>query len=208
MLLNYKTLKGLGTAEIIEKKSRFIANAKPINNEQEALDFINENKTKYWDARHNVYAYVLGENNSIQRYSDDGEPSGTSGIPVLEVLLKGEIKNSVIVVTRYFGGILLGTGGLVRAYGTCAKKGTEAANVVQKVLCYQYYIDLSYDMLGKVQNKLIENHATIDNIDYTDKVRMTFAVEPNKFNKLNYDLQELTSGSVELVKVKEDYIIF
>lgn len=206
MLLNYKTVKELGTAEIVEKKSKFIANVKPIKSEQEALEFINEIKTKYWDARHNVHAYVLGDNNSIQRYSDDGEPSGTSGIPTLEVLLKGEIKNTVIVVTRYFGGILLGTGGLVRAYGGCAKKGVEAAKIVEKILCYQYSIDLNYDMLGKVQNKLLENEALIRTIDYTDKVNMIFSIEPNKFEKLNHDMQELTSGSIELLKISEDYV--
>ena len=118
----YKTVKDIGIAEIVEKRSRFIASVRPVSSEEDALEYLNMLKQKYWDARHNVYAYIIRENN-IMRYSDDGEPSGTAGVPVLDILKREELTDVIVVVTRYFGGILLGTGGLVHAYSKAAKEG-------------------------------------------------------------------------------------
>ena len=128
----YKTVYGRGAAELIEKKSRFIANVAPVHTEEEAVAFVSEIKAKYRDARHNVYAYVVAENN-ISRFTDDGEPAGTAGAPVLDVILKAGLTNVAIVVTRYFGGTLLGTGGLVHAYGKTAKDGVTDAKICEKI---------------------------------------------------------------------------
>lgn len=151
----YRTVKGFGTDELVEKRSRFIANVKPVKTEQEAIDFINENKQKYWDARHNVYAYIIRENN-IMRYSDDGEPSGTAGVPVLDMLKKEELCDVVVVVTRYFGGILLGTGGLVHAYSSSAKLGLLSAGIKNMILCREFMLSADYSMSGKVQYEISE----------------------------------------------------
>jgi len=130
--MQYKTISKEATVEMEEKKSRFIANVKPVSSEEEALEFINNIRAKYWDATHNVYAYYISGENIIQRFSDDGEPSGTAGMPVLEVIKRMELKDLVVVVTRYFGGILLGASGLVRAYSKSAALGIEAAGIVTK----------------------------------------------------------------------------
>lgn len=151
----YKTVEDYGTAEITEKRSRFIANVRPVSSEDEAIEYINTIKQKYWDARHNVYAYVLRENN-IMRYSDDGEPGGTAGLPILEILKKEELFDLVVVVTRYFGGILLGTGGLVHAYSKSAKAGVDDAGEVEMVLCRKIDITCDYNFIGKLQFEINE----------------------------------------------------
>ena len=149
----YKTIAQEAQAELVEKRSRFIATAAPVQTEQEALDLLARLRQKYWDARHNVYAYILQENN-VARYSDDGEPSGTAGPPVLDMLKKEGLSNLIVVVTRYFGGILLGTGGLVHAYSKSSKMGVEAAGIVRMVLCRELFINCDYTWLGKIQNHL------------------------------------------------------
>lgn len=142
----YRTIHKYGQEEIIINKSRFIGYAKPIESEQEALDFIECIKSKHRDATHNVYAYVYGENSNIQRFSDDGEPSGTAGIPTLEVIKKEDLRNVVVVVTRYFGGIKLGTGGLIRAYTKGAKIGLESGIIIEKVLHHKLKIRIEYTL--------------------------------------------------------------
>lgn len=133
MLSQYKTVYKGGEGEIVEKKSRFIATVVPVHSEEEALKFVEAMKKKYWNATHNCYAYVIGENHELQRYSDDGEPGGTAGKPMLDVLIGEEIHNAAIVVTRYFGGTLLGTGGLVRAYSAAAKQGLASSVIITKI---------------------------------------------------------------------------
>lgn len=177
MLKHYKTVNELGQAEIVEKKSRFIATVKPVSSEEEAQAFVAEIKKKYWDARHNVFAYQIGERNEIQRQSDDGEPSGTAGLPVLDVLRGEDIKNTVIVVTRYFGGILLGTGGLVRAYGKSAKEGLINAKIIEKILYKCVYITTDYNSSGKIQYETLQKEAIIQDTEYTDKVKFTVLCE-------------------------------
>ena len=157
MLEQYKTVIKQGQAEIVEKKSRFIATIRPVKTEQQAREFIEEMKKKYWDATHNVFAYQIGERNEIQRFSDDGEPQGTAGMPVLDVLQREDIKNTAIVVTRYFGGTLLGTGGLVRAYGKSAKEGLFSAGICNVVLYRKFCVTISYTDSGKVQYEILQN---------------------------------------------------
>ena len=145
----YYTTKEENQAEFVEKHSRFIGYCKPISTEQEAIDFINEKRKKHYDATHNVYAYSL-KNDFIKRYSDDGEPQGTAGVPVLDVLNKNNVVNTVIVVTRYFGGIMLGAGGLVRAYSHGAKIALDASKILRMEKCYNCSVTLSYDFYGKL----------------------------------------------------------
>ena len=168
----YTTIQKLAEAEIVEKRSRFIATVKPVKTEEEALAFLNELRQKYWNATHNVYAYII-EENQIMRYSDDGEPGGTAGLPVLDMLKKEGLTNLIVVVTRYFGGVLLGTGGLVHAYSKSAKAGVVAAGLLDMILCRRITLTCEYTLLGKLQN-LIAKHleVIVEEAVYTDKVEL------------------------------------
>ena len=168
----YKTLHSFGTDEYIVEKSTFIGYAKPIKSEEEAVEFINEIKKKHKDATHNVWAYTVGETMNIQRYSDDGEPQGTAGIPTLEVIKKEDLRDVVVVVTRYFGGIKLGAGGLVRAYTKGAKVGIEAAQIIPKVKYKEISVTIDYNQIGKVQNEIMNMGYKIKDTLYTDKVEI------------------------------------
>jgi len=200
-LYEYKTIKQRHSFEIIEKKSRFIAHVMPVGNENDALSFINAKKTEFWDASHNVYAYVLKEN-SISRYSDDGEPLGTAGIPALNVIQKEELLDVCVVVTRYFGGIQLGAGGLVRAYTKSTKSVIDNAGVVRRIYCLLYNIQTEYTLLGKVQNAAAEYGCIAGNIEYTDIVRLQYYVPFNLNNFCNI-INEATNGSAAITKTDE-----
>lgn len=169
----YKTVLNMASAELEEKKSRFIATVKPVSTEEEALDFINTLKAKYWDATHNVYSYFISGNNIIQRFSDDGEPSGTAGMPVLEVIKRICVQDLVVVVTRYFGGTLLGASGLIRTYSKSAALGIEAATIVRRLLCKEISIIVEYTLFGKLQNLLINNGYIIKDTVYGQDVEIT-----------------------------------
>lgn len=173
----FYTVADYGSDEFTEKKSKFIGYIKHIETEEEATAFISEIKGKHWDARHNVYAYVIGENGAIQRSTDDGEPSGTAGRPVLEVIKGENLTNVVVVVTRYFGGVLLGTGGLVRAYGRAAKMAIEAAKIVRPVKMKMIAICADYELMGKIQNYLIQKNVLIDHIEYQNNAMIYCLVE-------------------------------
>jgi uncharacterized YigZ family protein len=201
----YKTVYQYGQAEIIEKKSRFIASVKPVTTEQEAVDFINELKSKYWDAAHNVYAYVIG-NNNIQRYSDDGEPAGTAGIPTLEVIKKEQLQDVVVVVTRYFGGTLLGAGGLVRAYGRSAKEGLVAAGIIYMRLCDNIKIKTDYTLLGKIQNEIVNSGHIIDGTIYQEDVTLFVLVNAQQSEQFIQNMIDITNGRVNISKVATKYI--
>lgn len=203
--MSYFTVKDEGRAEFEERKSIFIGSAKRVYNEDEARNFINEVKSTYKDAKHNVYAYVIGENMGIQRYSDDGEPQGTGGIPVLETIKKNGITDTAIVVTRYFGGILLGTGGLVRAYSKGASMAIKESSIVEKVKGRGLHILLEYDMLGKVQYAFEQNNWFIDNIDYADKVCIKTTCESTKIDMVSKVIVEITSGKCSISKDDEKY---
>ena len=169
---NYKTLHKFGVDEYIVEKSTFIGYAKPIKTEEEAIEFVNEIKKKHKDATHNVWAYTVGENMNIQRYSDDGEPQGTAGIPTLEVIKKEDLRDVVVVVTRYFGGIKLGAGGLVRAYTKGAKVGIEAGIVIEKVKYTEVKIKIEYTQLGRIQNEIMNLGFKVKDTIYSEDVEI------------------------------------
>lgn len=206
MTERYTTVKEFGSAEIVEKKSRFIANVKPVISEDEAAAYIEEIKKKYWDARHNCYAYQLGERNQIQRYSDDGEPGGTAGMPILDVLRGKDIKNTIVVVTRYFGGTLLGTGGLVRAYSSAAKAGLKAAGLIERIPHIRQYFTVDYTMAGKVQYEVLNGGHILEDTVYTDKVEFVVLSERGEENKLRENIVNLTGNKAEMKK--DENIVF
>ncbi len=192
-----------GEAEIIEKKSRFIATLKPVETEEEAVAFIDEMKKKYWNARHNCSAFTIGPNNELTRCSDDGEPSGTAGKPMLEVLLGQEIHNVAVVVTRYFGGVLLGTGGLVRAYQGAVKEGILAGKVLDKYKGVNYSIGTDYNGIGKIQYILAKENISVLNTEYTDKVTIDVILKLEEENSIIKEITEGTGGKAELVRGDE-----
>lgn len=206
MNTKYKTIFKYGEDEIIINKSRFIGYAKPIENEEEALEFIEEIKTKHRDATHNVYAYVLGENSNVQRFSDDGEPSGTAGIPALEVIKKEELRNLVVVITRYFGGTKLGAGGLIRAYTRGAKIGIEAGIVVDMVLHKKIKVRIDYTSYGKVENYIINEDYIVEESVYDDKVNIFVYVGENKKDEFCNIITDLTNGEAIFENIDEEYI--
>ena len=168
----YTTVAKQAEAEIVEKRSKFISAIKSVETEEAALEFLNELRQKYWNATHNVYAYIIEENN-IMRYSDDGEPGGTAGLPVLDLLKKEGLSNLIVVVTRYFGGILLGTGGLVHAYSKAAGAAVETAGLMDMILCRQITINCEYTLLGRLQNELSKwNSVILGDAVYTDRVEL------------------------------------
>ena len=198
MLNQYKTVYSGGEAEIVEKKSRFIATVLPVKNEEEALVFIESMRKKYWNATHNCFAYVIGERFQIQRCSDDGEPSGTAGKPMLDVLLGEEIHDVVVVVTRYFGGTLLGTGGLVRAYSGATKEGLLASQVITKMYGKKYSIQTDYTGLGKIQYILGQRGLTVLDSIYTDKVELEVLLPVEEVKPVLEEITEGTNGQAIL----------
>ncbi|MCI8280316.1 MAG: YigZ family protein [Lachnospiraceae bacterium] len=190
-----RTLYQGGTGEIVEKKSRFIANVQTIETEEEALAFIAAVKKKYWDARHNCYAFVAGEKHQLQRCSDDGEPQGTAGRPMLDVLLREDIHNAVIVVTRYFGGTLLGTGGLVRAYQKAAQEGLAASVVIEKQKGELLTICTDYNGIGKIQYILAQQGITVVEAVYEAAVELQVMVPLEEMEELLEKITEGTNGA-------------
>ncbi len=201
----YKTVYGNGYAEIVEKRSRFIANVKQVTTEEEALSFVSEIKAKYRDARHNVYAYVVASNN-ISRFTDDGEPSGTAGAPVLDVILKEGLTDTAIVVTRYFGGTLLGTGGLVRAYGKAAKDGVLSAKITEKIYCHEIKIEAPYDLFGKIQYIIANGGYIAGETEYEALVSVTVFVKFDSLDRFLNEITEATNGAVKPEIVGEMYV--
>lgn len=200
----YKTIQKEAFGEFVERHSKFISYAKPVETEDDAISFINKIKTKHWDAKHNVYAYSLLKG-SIMRYSDDGEPHGTAGVPVLDILKKNEVTNIVIVVTRYFGGILLGTGGLVRAYSNAAKLALDSAVVINMVSCFRAQLFCDYSLYGKISSILAELGAKIEESEFLDNVKIIFYIEKKKLNVLNDKLNEVSSGEIITKILEEKY---
>lgn len=190
----YKTIARRAEIEISEKKSRFIATVMPVKSQEEADGFLEELRKKYWNASHNCYAYQIGERSEIQRFSDDGEPQGTAGKPILEVLKGEELRDTAIVVTRYFGGTKLGTGGLVRAYGKSAKDGILAAGIVECILMCRYRLTISYTLVGKVEYLLNENGYMIEDTSYTDDVTFYVLVEKDLGERFKKQIIEATSA--------------
>ena len=184
-----------GSGEIVEKKSRFIATIEKIETEEEALAFISKIKKQYWDARHNCYAFVAGKNQELQRCSDDGEPNGTAGRPMLDVLVREDIHNLVVVVTRYFGGTLLGTGGLVRTYQKAVQEGLKNCVVIEKMQGRMLKIDTDYNSIGKIQYILAQQQITAMDTIYTDKVEMQVMVPVERLPEFQEAVTEGTNGT-------------
>ena len=189
----YKTVEKEASDFFIEKKSEFIGYAKPVKTQEDALEFISKIKSKHWDATHNVYAYVLRENN-IQRYSDDGEPSGTAGVPVLDVMLKESLVDVCVVATRYFGGTLLGAGGLVRAYSHTSKIALEAAEIITMAQCSVMSAEVDYSFYDRLNILLSDFSAVILNTSFSDKVCVEFSVKENIVDLLNAKLIDVSNG--------------
>jgi uncharacterized YigZ family protein len=202
---SYRVLIEGGEGEIIEKKSRFIATVRKCETEAEAAAFIEEMKKKYWDASHNCSAFIIGSRGELTRCSDDGEPSGTAGRPMLEVLLGEEIRNIAVVVTRYFGGTLLGTGGLVRAYSQAVKAGLENCVTGTMVNGAELSITTDYNGIGRVLYILGQKGITPKNSDYGAEVTLTVQVPLADAEKLSKEITEATNGRASINKIREMY---
>ncbi len=205
---SYKIVYKGGEGEIVEKKSRFIAYVKPVDTEEEANDFIESIKKKNWDARHNCSAVVIGENNEFSRCSDDGEPASTAGKPMLEVLINEGIHNAAVVVTRYFGGVLLGTGGLVRAYQGAVKEGLAASVIVEKQKGAKYKITTDYNGIGKLQYIIASLNIFTINTEYTENVDIEVMVNSSMEKEFVDKVVEGTNGKVKISRIEEmSYVI-
>jgi len=197
MLQSYLTVAGEGTHEIVIEKSRFICHLSRVSTEEEAQNFINHIKKQHWNATHNCSAYVIGENDQIQKANDDGEPSGTAGVPMLEVLKKRNLKDTCAIVTRYFGGIKLGAGGLIRAYGKSVSEGLNHVGVVERKLMRVMHTTVNYTWLGKLENELRESPYQIKDIHYADDVEFETYVKESEKQAFTKWITELTNGKSE-----------
>ena len=204
-MIKHKAIYRGGSGEIVEKKSRFIAHVRPVKTVEEAQEFIEQIKKEYWDARHNCYAFSVGVERTVTRCSDDGEPSGTAGKPILEVILGQELHDLVIVVTRYFGGTLLGTGGLVRAYTDASKAGIDQSVVVEKIPGKRVEIQTDYTDIGKIQYLFAQNDVLTESTDYTDKVVVHALFADETKDMMRKKLTEATSGRAVINETQAVY---
>lgn len=201
----YKTVAHEAQSLLVEKKSKFIANVMPVDNEPDALAYLAKIRSKYSDARHNVYAYVIDENN-IFRYSDDGEPGGTAGMPVLDVIRKSGLVDVIVVVTRYFGGTLLGTGGLVHAYSTSARDGISAAKVIIREKCNIVDVRADYTLAGKIQYMLGAEGYTTEDVVYENDVMFKVICSLNDTDRFIAKVTDLTSGRAQCIVSSTKYV--
>ena len=196
VMTDYKTVQKAASDELVEKRSRFIGYCCPVSTQDEAIAFINEIKSRHWDARHNVYAYVVREGN-VSRYSDDNEPQGTAGIPVLDAIRKRGITDCVVVVTRYFGGVLLGAGGLVRAYSAAAKRAVDAAGEREMTLCSVCRLRCSYTVYGKLPALIARFGGDVDDAAFADDVLLCFHLPTDHVSAFNKALSEESAGQYQ-----------
>ncbi|WP_251551926.1 YigZ family protein [Neobacillus muris] len=211
MLPRYLTVKQFGEHEITIQKSRFIAHVARAESEQEAQEFIQTIKKKHWNATHNCSAYLIGEHDQIQKANDDGEPSGTAGVPILEVLKKRNLKDTVVVVTRYFGGIKLGAGGLIRAYGKATSEVLDATGIVERRLVQVMQVKIDYTWLGKIEKELRSSEYKMKDIHYLDIVNIEVFVDGSKTHSFTEWMIELTNGQCtiqagETLYLEEDFV--
>ena len=200
----YKTVLNEADDEFVVKKSRFIGYVKPVRTADEAVAFINSIKSKHWDATHNVYAYVLRDGQT-RRYSDDGEPQGTAGIPVLDVLLKEELTDVCVVATRYFGGIMLGAGGLVRAYSHTAKIAVDAGTIITMALCKIAKVTCDYNFYGRLTPLIAQAGGIVENTEYADNVTVTFRIHEAAYEKLSLDIIDKSFGKFQSTVIYEKF---
>lgn len=211
----YKSIFQRGEDEVVIKKSRFIGYGCPVSTEEEALEFIKEIKDRHRDATHNCSAYIVGEKSEIQRYNDDGEPSGTAGIPILSLLKKESLTNTCVVVTRYFGGIMLGAGGLVRAYTQGAKIAIDKSLIVDMEEFFNVSLSYDYSLHGTMENYLITQKYNFKNFQFTDKVSVEIYVKASELDSFNTDIDNMTSANAKiniveklLLPVREEKVLF
>ncbi|UOE93816.1 YigZ family protein [Alkalihalobacillus sp. LMS39] len=206
MLTSYYTVKKAGEHEISIQKSRFITYVNRVKNEQEAIDFITTIKKKHADANHNCSAYLIGEHDEIQKANDDGEPTGTAGVPILEVLKKRKLKDTVVVVTRYFGGIKLGAGGLIRAYSSATSEGLQAVGIVERKLMQIMKTSIDYHWLGKVENELRNSEYPLKGIHYLEQVHVETYVPFDEQDSFIDWMTNVTNGQCIIVKEDVAYL--
>ncbi len=204
---SYRVLLTGGEGEYVEKKSRFIATLRRCGNEEEAVLFVEEIRKKYWDARHNCYAFRIGSRGELCRCSDDGEPGGTAGRPMLEVLTGEGLCNAAVVVTRYFGGVLLGTGGLVRAYTQAVKEGLKSCVLGRMRFGQELELRTDYNSIGKILFLLGNEGIEPVNSDYTDKVVLRLLLPAEDVERLRKEITDVTGGRAELKKLRELYFV-
>ncbi|WP_017380208.1 YigZ family protein [Paenisporosarcina sp. TG-14] len=208
MRKDYFTVKGLGESELIIQKSRFLTYVNRADSEQQAQAFIQEIKSQHKSANHNCSAYLIGEHDSIQKANDDGEPSGTAGVPILEVLKKQGLKDTVVVVTRYFGGIKLGSGGLIRAYGKATTEGLQASIIVERRLHLLMKVSVDYSWLGKVENEIRNSTYPLNRIDYAESVEL-FLYVPVLMEEYFFEwITEMTNGQANIKQHSQDFLDF
>ncbi|MGP4064542.1 YigZ family protein [Oceanobacillus sp. M65] len=206
MLATYFTVKQTAIEEIIIQKSRFIGHVARVETEEEAQQFIQEIKKKHNAATHNCSAYMIGEHDQIQKANDDGEPSGTAGVPMLEVLKKKNLKDTVIVVTRYFGGIKLGAGGLIRAYGNATTEALQGSGIVKRQLMQGISITVAYTLLGKLENVLRQSDYILETINYLEKVEFIVYVKTGEEDSFQDWIIDLTSDQATLLQTDQKYV--
>lgn len=207
MTASFNTILNSDSEEIIVNKSRFIGYSFPVVNVEEATVYIQEIKTKHRDASHNVFAYIIGDKSNIQRYSDDGEPSGTAGIPMLNYLKSMELTNMLVVVTRYFGGIKLGTGGLARAYSKCAKIVVEKSRIVEARKYSCFMVTLEYALIGKIDNYLKNSGLYVSKREYLENVNIELIVESDRLENVKTELRDLTSDKIDIEFIQEKHYL-
>lgn len=201
----YNILAECGVGEIEEKKSKFIANFRLVETEEQAMDFIEEMKKKYWDARHNCSAFIIGRKAELVRCSDDGEPSQTAGRPMLEVLMGAGLRNAAVVVTRYFGGTLLGTGGLVRAYTAAVQEGLKNSRIARMRYGVELMVDTDYNGIGKLQYIMGKRGIPIRNTEYADTVKLWVLAPYEEAEGLEKEIIQATSAKAKITRLKSDY---
>lgn len=206
MLEHYYTVKKNGSHEIHIQKSRFIGYVRRVKTEEEAQNFIQEIKKKHHDATHNCSAYIIGDHDQIQKANDDGEPSGTAGVPMLEVLKRQSLKYTAVVVTRYFGGIKLGAGGLIRAYSTITSEAIKATGVVKRQLMQGMSVTIEYPLLGKLENALHQSDYIVDTINYLEHVELIIYVQVNEVKNFINWITDLTNGVAIITEKDKKYI--
>ena len=194
----YHTIYKGGNGEIVEKKSRFIAEVYPVTSEEEAMEILEQTRKQYWDARHHCWAYIIGRNPAAERMSDDGEPAGTAGKPILEVIRGRELTNVLVIVTRYFGGTLLGTGGLVRAYSQATQAGLAASRVMTKQPGRKITVGTDYNGIGKLQYIVGKRQIPVMDTRYGEAVEMDVLVPEEEVRALTKEITEATAGKAEL----------
>ena len=204
-VLSYNTLEGEATGEIVVKKSRFIANIFHVESEDEALSILERMRKQYWDARHNCYGYIIGKNKELVRFSDDGEPGGTAGVPMLDVLLKENLVDVCVVGTRYFGGTLLGAGGLVRAYSHTSKIAVEAAHIITMAECDVMSVAVDYSFYERMNIILFDFSANIKDSDFADNVKITFSIKKDRVEALQAKLTDVSNGKYLLEYIGSEF---